>query len=74
MKLERTEECTAVPIYKPGKDADVLAGSCFSGGLGDVAQVVIKAMPQPDELTAWEEVIEFRQDPDARHAALGLRR
>jgi hypothetical protein len=74
LKLEATESCTAVPIYDEGNDADVLAGSCLNIGIADVAQVVIQAMPHPDEMTPWEAIIEFRQDPDASAKALGLRR
>ncbi len=74
MKLEHGGKCTAVPIFSYSSDADALAGSCLNKGLGDVVEVVIQAMPQPDELTPWERIIEFRQDQDAKAMALGLRR
>lgn len=36
-------------------------------------QIVLKALPIPDEVTAWEQIDEFRSDPDSRSKFLDLR-
>jgi hypothetical protein len=39
----------------------------------DVIQIVLNAMPLPDETTPWEQVIEYTSDPDSRSKFLALR-
>ena len=39
-----------------------------------VAQVVLRRLPLPDDETPWEQVLDFRNDPDNRGALLALRR
>lgn len=39
----------------------------------DVAHVVLSALPQPNELTPIEDLIEFKQDSEASQRLLGLR-
>ena len=31
-------------------------------------------MPEPDERTPWQDIIDFRADPDAKHELIALRR
>ena len=39
----------------------------------DVIQIVINALPQPSETIPWEQIIDFRNDPDTAHHFLALR-
>ena len=39
----------------------------------EVIDVVIKTLPIPDETTSWEQIIEYRNDADARSKFLALR-
>jgi hypothetical protein len=36
-------------------------------------EIVLEALPVPDENVEWERVLEFRRDPDTRHSLLALR-
>lgn len=38
-----------------------------------VVHVVIKSLPVPDESVSWEQVLDFRSDPDSEGKLLGLR-
>jgi hypothetical protein len=42
--------------------------------LGEVVSAVLAGLPVPDETTAWEAIIEFRDDPTAMTKLLALRR
>jgi hypothetical protein len=39
----------------------------------NAVQVALNALPIPDEATAWEQIIDFRSDPDSRSKFLDLR-
>jgi hypothetical protein len=39
----------------------------------DVLEVVINELPVPDERTPWEQIIEFRSDPDSQNKFLKLK-
>lgn len=39
----------------------------------DVVQIVLYALPQPSETVPWEQIIEYRHDPDSQHKVLDLR-
>jgi hypothetical protein len=39
----------------------------------DVIQIVLKALPIPDESTPWEQILEYRSDPDSYGKFLDLR-
>lgn len=39
----------------------------------DVIEVALNALPIPDENTTWEQIFEFRLDPDSRHKFLALK-
>jgi hypothetical protein len=39
----------------------------------NVVQVVLNALPTPDEQTSWEHILEYRSDPDSHHKFLALR-
>lgn len=40
---------------------------------GDVVEIILKKLPVPDDKTPWEQILEFRSDPDSRNKFLGLR-
>jgi hypothetical protein len=39
----------------------------------EVMEIVINAMPIPDDTTPWEQIIEFRNDPDSQSKFLTLK-
>jgi hypothetical protein len=39
----------------------------------EVLEIVLHKLPMPDEQTSWEQLLEFRNDPDSRHRFLALR-
>ena len=39
----------------------------------DVVQIVLNALLVPDDSTPWEQIFEYRSDPDSRHRFLDLR-
>lgn len=39
----------------------------------DVVQIVLHALPMPDELTPWEHILEYRSDPNSQAKFLDLR-
>jgi hypothetical protein len=39
----------------------------------DVVQIVLNELPTPDDSTPWEQVIEYRSDPDSRSKFFALR-
>ncbi len=42
--------------------------------MGDVFEVVVSRMPEPDDDSPWERILEFRRDPDSRRMLRALRR
>ena len=39
----------------------------------DVIQIILNALPEPDESISWEQIIEYRSDPDSQSKFLALR-
>lgn len=39
----------------------------------DVMTVAIRALPQPDDSVSWEQIVEFRNDPDSKSKFLALK-
>lgn len=52
-------------------DADILAQATESKK--HVMDVILKALPMPDESISWEQIIEYRSDPDSQSKFLALR-
>jgi hypothetical protein len=48
-------------------------GNVFPSGTTPVLEVVLKSMPIPDDQTPWQDIIEFRDDPDSTRRLRGLR-
>jgi hypothetical protein len=68
--LARQEDLEVFPIL-PALDP----GPEHSGrGLEPAVRVVAELLPAPDGSTAWEAILDFRSDPDARHRLVALRR
>jgi hypothetical protein len=40
----------------------------------DILSLVLTAFPEPDDTTPWEQIIEFRSDPDTPNRVLALKR
>jgi hypothetical protein len=38
-----------------------------------IVKIILKALPTPDESTSWEQILEYRSDPDSRNKFLDLR-
>jgi hypothetical protein len=66
MYFEKTDAVSLVPSYEFPK----IPASRRS----EVAKVTINKLPIPDETTSWEQIIDFRSDPDNQLALLRLRR
>jgi len=48
-------------------------GDVFPSGTAPVLEVVLKSMPIPDDETSWEDIIEFRNDPESMKRLRRLR-
>jgi len=44
-----------------------------SAGVEDVIDITINHLPTPDDSTSWEQIIDFRDDPDTESKFLGFR-
>ena len=55
----------------------LFAGAADFGRIGDrraaCAQIILNALPVPSDNTPWEQIIDFRADPDTRRTLLSLR-
>ena len=45
----------------------------FVQGKDSVAEIVLKALPVPEGSTPWEDILEYRRDPDSRRRFLRLK-
>jgi hypothetical protein len=48
-------------------------GNMFASGTTPVLEVILKSMPIPDDQTPWEDIIEFRNDPESMKRLRRLR-
>lgn len=71
IKLRILEGLNAVPSLET-PDIDIFSNT-FKKPNANVLQVVLNQMPIPDDSVSWEQLIEFREDQDAKHARIGLR-
>jgi hypothetical protein len=55
----------------------IISSSNFSDDVvaekANVIQIVVNALPIPDDKTSWEQILEFRSDPDSFSKFLALR-
>jgi hypothetical protein len=65
----RLEGLNAFPILETRRHI----GDVFPSGTAPVLEVIIKSMPIPDDETAWQDIIEFRKDPESMKRLRALR-
>jgi hypothetical protein len=70
LELEYLDQVVATPLLPYTKYQQDIPHSARH----DIAQLVIHNLPLPNEATSWEQIIEYRENPDNRNALLGLRR
>jgi hypothetical protein len=70
ISLRSEYEADIVPIFDQEEDVFELDRPKKT----DVFYITLEKLPIPDELTPWEQIIEFRQDPDTRNKFPALRR
>jgi hypothetical protein len=64
----------AVPVLRRPGDWGSMRHGLQSEPQVDVTEIVLSAVPVPAESTTWQQVLEFRSDPEARTRLLALRR
>jgi len=47
--------------------------AAYAPSIEDTIQIVINRLPVPDDSVPWEQIIDFRNDPDTENKLLGLR-
>lgn len=67
--MEATKDVTAVTTFPYSKYAYELPNS----QKGYIAQIVINKFPIPNNETPWEQIIDYRNDPENQNNLLGLR-
>jgi hypothetical protein len=69
IELRELHHLDAFPVLSAG------IPDCIKGqaNKGHVVEVVLNALPTPDESTSWEQIIEYRSDPDSYSKFLALR-
>jgi hypothetical protein len=66
--LKKLHRMDAIPIISNSNFSnDVVAEKA------DVIQIVVNTLPVPDDNTSWEQILEFRSDPDSYSKFLALR-
>lgn len=60
IRLQQTDDAVTIMPLPP-----VLRGTKGEFDSGDAVHVTINSLPVPDDDTSWEEIIEFRNDPDS---------
>jgi hypothetical protein len=66
--MRKQQNCDAYPLIStPFSDLSVVEGG------SEVIQVVLKNIPIPDEKTSWEQIMEYRSDPDSKEKFYRLR-
>lgn len=71
-ELRQSRQVDAISLYPPS--ALLAFPGCPPLRSGDVHRVTINAMPEPDDSTSLEKLLEFRADVEARGKMLALRR
>jgi len=71
-ELRQAREIDAVSLRPPS--SRVAVPDSIQMVKGDVQRIAINAMPEPDEGTSLEQILDFRSDPDAKGKMLALRR
>jgi hypothetical protein len=69
IQLNRENRFRAVPISRIAENSP----PPYRAGDQEVLEVVLNRIPQPDESVAWEQIMEFRNDPDSKGKFWALR-
>jgi hypothetical protein len=69
IQLRELEKVDAYPILRSGMNLSLEAPAQKT----EVVQIVLNALPIPDDTTSWEQIIEYRSDPDSYNKFLDLR-
>ncbi len=69
IELSKTKNVDAYPMI----DFCAPQTTIPHASMTDVIEIVLEQLPVPDEQTSWENIIEFRSDPEARKSFTSLR-
>jgi len=69
VQLRDLEDKDAYPLL----DSNIFSTQGEQASKSDVLQIVINALPVPDESTPWEQILEFRSDSDSKDRFPSLR-
>ena len=69
IQLRELDKVDAYPVYYKEPPSE----QKHEASKTDIVQIALNALPVPDESTSWEQIIEYRSDPDSRSKFLALR-
>jgi hypothetical protein len=69
LQLRESKGIQAVPLVSGVETMS----SLFEDGKQHVAEIVLNRIPQPDDSVSWEQILDFRRDPDTKGKFWGLR-
>ncbi|HKQ06137.1 MAG TPA: hypothetical protein VJ464_13460 [Blastocatellia bacterium] len=69
--LRKEMEAYSIPILYRDIKPNLEARDNFT--LGEVIQIAIKSLPIPDDSVSWEQIFDYRSDPDSFNKFLALR-
>jgi hypothetical protein len=74
LEISNFETVEAVPLLASERAMFANVSSVKDAGRREeVIDVVLNSFPEPDESTSWEQILDFRSDPESRAKFLGLR-
>ncbi len=74
LRLRLTQQIDACPIVsKPLVIPALPAIESEKSSRSDVIQIAVKTIPVPSESVSWEQILEYRSDPDSKSKFLALR-
>ncbi len=69
IQLRELDGLEAYPILP----ADIPSSENPESTKGEVIKIVLSALPVPDDQTSWEQIVEYRNEPDSKNKFLDLR-
>ena len=69
IQLRELQKIQAYPVFP----TDVYSFCEVQAGKSEVISIVINALPMPSDSISWEEIVDYRSDPDSVGKFLGLR-
>jgi hypothetical protein len=74
LEISNFEKVEAVPLLASERAMFANVSSAKDAGKREeVIDVVLNSFPEPDDSTSWEQILDFRSDPESRAKFLGLR-